>query len=126
MREAVFSEIGNRQGFNFMVRTGDYKWFLTNGTEFLFHLSRDPYEQHNLAEEAGTSDLRLDMRERLLQFLMSDQENHAAGYLPLFQRMGLQVSGQEGRLRLSSQPVQPDSWPGTLTRPVSPATTEPP
>ncbi|MXZ43162.1 MAG: sulfatase-like hydrolase/transferase [Caldilineaceae bacterium SB0666_bin_21] len=95
MREAVFSEIGNRQGFNFMVRAGDHKWFLTNGKESLFHLPRDPYEQHNLAEEAGTSGLCLDMRERLLQFLMSDQENHAAGYLPLFQRMGLQVSGQE-------------------------------
>lgn len=94
-REAVFSEIATLKGFNFMVRAEDHKWFLSNGREFLFHLPSDPYEQRNMAAEAGSSGLCQDMRERLLQFLMSDQENHAAGYLPLFQRMGLQTSGEK-------------------------------
>lgn len=95
-REAVFSEVGNRQGLNYMVRAGDYKWFVSgNGTESLFHLPTDPYEQHNLARESGAAAMRREMQERLLQFLMQDQENHAAGYKPLFARMGIRTAGQD-------------------------------
>ncbi len=98
-REAVFAEIGSRQGFHYMVRAGDYKWFAGgNGAESLFHLPHDPYEQRNLAGEPGQENICREMRERLLAFLMHDQMNQAAGYRPLFERMGLQMAGQTDAL----------------------------
>ena len=94
--EAVFSEIGSGRGYlNYMVRQGEYKWFVTNGSESLYHLATDPYELHNLIEEECAQSVRFDMKERLLDFLLTDQTNHAAGYKPLFQRMGLRTIGQE-------------------------------
>lgn len=94
--DAVFSEIGSGRGFlNYMVRQGEHKWFITNGSESLFHLASDPYEMQNLIQEESFQGLRHELKERLLDFLLTDQTNHAAGYKPLFQRMGLQTSGQK-------------------------------
>ena len=94
LHEAVFSEIGNPHGFNYMVRQGSYKWFTFNGKESLFDLSVDPYELEDLAEASEHRKTRMDMKECLLDFLMNSHVNKAAGYKPLFQRIGLQTSGQ--------------------------------
>ncbi len=93
--DAVFSEIGNRQGFNYMVRAGRYKWTASgNGTESLVDVQNDPYETENLVQDSGRAGVCQEMKEHLLRFLMHDQENHAAGYKPLFERMGLQTAGR--------------------------------
>ena len=94
LHEAVFSEIGNPQGFNYMVRQGAYKWFTFNGKESLFNLSEDPYELYDLAGASEHQETRKDMKVCLLDFLMNSHVNEAAGYKPLFQRIGMQTAGQ--------------------------------
>ncbi len=98
LHPAVFSEIGTARGLGYMVRRGAHKWFSHQGPESLFDLETDPYELQNLAAEAEYRELRRDMRDCLLDFLMQAQVNEAAGYQPLFVRMGLQTAGQTDAL----------------------------
>ncbi len=98
LHHAVFSEIGTAGGFNYMVRTGEHKWFVHNGAESLFDLSADPYELRNLAGAAEHQELRKGLQDCLRDFLMTSQVNEAAGYQPLFVRMGLQTAGEADAL----------------------------
>ncbi len=46
-----------------MVRRGDYKYMYTHGhDEQLFDLSRDPLEEHNLADEPGSEGIKTDLK----------------------------------------------------------------
>ena len=98
LHPAVFSEIGTARGLGYMVRQGEHKWFIHNGQESLFDLSADPYELQDLALESACQATRRDMRDCLLDFLMTSQVNEAAGYQPLFVRMGLQTAGEADAL----------------------------
>ena len=89
IHDAVFSEIARQDQPCYMVRTPRYKWFTYGEREFLYDLASDPYEQTNLAGEAARRETQGELRERLRHFLMTTQLNHAAGYLNLFTRMGL-------------------------------------
>jgi arylsulfatase len=89
VRDAVFAEISeNRTGeLNYMVRKGDYKWFVIRGKEHLFDLKNDPFEKNNLIESADQEKVANSLRERLRTFLMTDQINYSSGYVPMAERM---------------------------------------
>ncbi|MEZ4865039.1 MAG: sulfatase-like hydrolase/transferase [Caldilineaceae bacterium] len=112
VHDAVFSEIGRGDQLNYMVRTAQYKWFVQNGQAHLFDLDADPYEVHNLIASPAHSAVVQAMQQRLLDFLMQTQVNHAAGYQNLFTRIGLIGEAQEGmaeRLLTMFQQVHNDA-----------------
>lgn len=89
VHDAVFSEIGHGEHFNYMVRTEQYKWFVHGGREALFDMQQDPYELRNLIESESHRDVAAEMKARLRDFLMQTQVNFAADYKNLFTRIGL-------------------------------------
>lgn len=87
VRDAVFGEISGRTALNYMVRDGRFKWFEVDGKESLYDLAADPYEQVNLIDSAAHRSVVAGLRERLRRFLMTEQLNHSAGYVPLANRV---------------------------------------
>jgi arylsulfatase A-like enzyme len=87
IRDAVFSEISHNGHFNYMVRSGHFKWFVESGKEYLFDLESDPFELENLIQLKKHAARAQAMREHLRKFLMTQQVNHSAGYVPLADRV---------------------------------------
>lgn len=89
VRDAAFAEIsdGRTGDLNYMVRKGDYKWFVYRGKEFLFDLRKDPFEKNNLIQSPDSEKVAASLRERLRTFLMTDQINYSLGYKPLEERI---------------------------------------
>ncbi len=89
LHDAIFSEVGTGDKQNYMVRAGEYKYWRWGRHEALFHLTDDPYEQHNLAgcKEAEMQRVLVEMRQRLADFLPEKQRNVTKGYKPLFTRI---------------------------------------
>ncbi|MEM9018725.1 MAG: sulfatase-like hydrolase/transferase, partial [Verrucomicrobiota bacterium] len=84
--DAVFSEIHHDNELAYLVRDHHYKWFVHRGEEALFDLKTDPFEQSNLIESSGHKEIAAQLRERLRIFLMEEQVNVSAGYIPSAER----------------------------------------
>lgn len=91
VNDAVFSEVANSSGFNYMVRDQKWKWYVhgRNEQQFLFNMELDPHEERNLISSTAHADTLQRLRDRMLRFLMTTQLNHARGYQPLFKRLGM-------------------------------------
>ncbi|QGJ71963.1 Choline-sulfatase [Planctomycetales bacterium 10988] len=87
IRDAAFCEISNSGHFNYMVRSDRFKWFIEAGREYLFDLEADPFEMKNLINSQEYIEDAQAMRERLRKFLMTEQLNYSAGYVPLANRL---------------------------------------
>ncbi|MGC3966191.1 MAG: sulfatase-like hydrolase/transferase [Pirellulales bacterium] len=79
VRETVLSEISRDTQQNLMVRDARYKWWVQDGTEYLFDLENDPLEQTNLAASAEHAGIVATLRGKALAHLRSAQVNLAAG-----------------------------------------------
>lgn len=87
VRDTAFCEISHQGHFSYMVRSGQYKWFVENEKEYLFDLAADPYEMKNLIQSEKHNPTAQQLRDRLRKFLMTEQVNYAAGYVPLAERV---------------------------------------
>ena len=87
VRDTAFCEIHHDGSLDYMVRSERYKWFIERGEEHLYDLDSDPYEQTNLIRSTDHREVAEEMRDRLRQFLMTEQLNHAQGYVPLVDRV---------------------------------------
>ncbi len=87
VRDAAFSEIHNDDTLNYMVRGTRYKWFIEEGEEHLYDLQSDPYEMTDLIDSADHNEAAVESRDRLRQFLMTEQVNYSSGYTPLAERV---------------------------------------
>lgn len=97
VHETVFSEIANGESFNYMARDARWKWYIhgRNGHQCLFDLQSDPWERTNLAGQPEHAETLGRLRNRMFEFLMSAQLNHARGYRNLFDRMGMQFPSKD-------------------------------
>ncbi len=100
VRQDAFCEIADRRKFGYMVRHGAFKWFVQEGEEHLYNLEEDPYEMNNLIDRQEHQAEVARLQSRLREFLMTEQINYSAGYLPLTQRM---------RRKRAKEAKQPDS-----------------
>lgn len=87
IRDAAFCEISNGDDFNYMVRTERYKWFVEKEREHLSDLEKDPFEMKNLIGSEAHAPEADKLRERLRKFLMTEQLDYSAGYVPLADRV---------------------------------------
>lgn len=95
VRDSVFCEIMDRDTLGYMVRNDRYKWFQQRGREYLFDLEVDPFEKNNLAGVAEHEKTASFLRNRLRQFLMTEQINYSAGYTPVDQRVRAGENAEE-------------------------------
>ena len=86
-RNAVFSEIAQRDHLNFMIRDDRHKWFIWKGEEMLFDMDNDPYELHNLAADPAHSAVLARLKERHWEYLRATQINDVSGHPPLVARI---------------------------------------
>ncbi|MEX2577449.1 MAG: hypothetical protein WD342_00205 [Verrucomicrobiales bacterium] len=87
VRDAVFCESSHNDGFNYMVRSGSFKWFVEGEKEYLYDLNSDPYEQKNLVESEKHRAAAQGLRERPRRFLITEQLDYSKGYRPLADRV---------------------------------------
>ncbi|MEM9282894.1 MAG: sulfatase-like hydrolase/transferase, partial [Verrucomicrobiota bacterium] len=86
IRDAVFSEIHHDNELAYLVRGSRHKWFVHRGEEALYDLKKDPFEQTNLIGSLEHGEIAARLRERLRIFLMEEQVNVSAGYIPSAER----------------------------------------
>jgi len=74
-RDAVFSEIFSQGHRNIMVRTDRYKYALDEVSQgyLLYDLFEDPREQNNLIGKSDVKPIEMELRERILRFLVQAQ-----------------------------------------------------
>lgn len=87
VRDAAFCEIHHHGSLDYMVRTERFKWFQVEGEESLFDLEADPYEMTNLIDSPNHQDIVNQLHDRLRTFLMTEQINVSAGYIPAAERV---------------------------------------
>jgi len=87
VRDVVISEIGQRRPLHMMARDARYKWWADETREYLFDLTDDPLEQHNLVDEPAQRETLNRLRQRMLTELRATQSNVAEGYVPKVKRM---------------------------------------
>ena len=97
VHDAVFSEIAQDDGFNYMVRDARWKWTIhgKSGRQRLFDMETDPLETRDLVDSAEHADTVQALRDRMLRFLMSTQLNQARGYENLFTRIGMKFPTED-------------------------------
>jgi arylsulfatase A-like enzyme len=86
VRNAVYSEIRRKGHLNYMVRDERYKWYAMAGQEYLFDLENDPYEMNNLIASTAHQPIIQRLKETHYGYLMSEQYDYSANYVPLVQR----------------------------------------
>jgi choline-sulfatase len=87
VRDAVFSEIAQRDHLNFMIRDDRYKWFTWNSEEMLFEMDEDPYELHNLAGDSAYAKVVGRLKDMHWDYLRMTQIDEARGFPPLVDRI---------------------------------------
>jgi arylsulfatase A-like enzyme len=87
VRTFVCSQIHHNESLDYMVCENRYKWFVEGGEESLYDLESDEFEQANLINSSEHEATMRKLRERLREFLMTQQVNHSVGYKPLAERV---------------------------------------
>ena len=94
VRDAVFSEIAQKDNLNYMIRDERYKWFIWNREEYLFDMENDPFELENLITDPAARAVSARLKDRHWHFLRNTQVNEVRGYPPLVERIRTGASGQ--------------------------------
>jgi arylsulfatase A-like enzyme len=96
VRDLAISEIGTKAPLDVMARDARFKYWADETKEYLFDLTNDPLEMHDLVADPQHSETLSQMRGKLLMHLRSTQLNLSEGYVGKVRRMREEEASKEG------------------------------
>ncbi len=105
VRDLAVSEIGTSPPLRMMARDARFKWWAEENREYLFDMTADPLEMHNLIDDPAHREDASHMREQMLTFLRTTQVNLSEGYKSKVTRLREADAGGEARPKKKKKPV---------------------
>ena len=105
VRDLAVSEIGTSPPLRMMARDAKFKWWAEETREYLFDMTADPLEMHNLIGDPAHHEDASHMREQMLTFLRTTQVNLSEGYKSKVTRLREAEAGGAARLKKKKKPV---------------------
>lgn len=105
VRDLAVSEIGTSPPLRMMARDARFKWWAEEAREYLFDMTTDPLEMHNLIDDPAHHEDACHMREQMLTFLRTTQVNLSEGYKSKVTRLREAEAGGDARPKKKRKPV---------------------